>query len=46
MDPILFNNLLALLRDTIFNPLTQNGIPLAGRSGTLDIGRASLGLKP
>lgn len=29
MDPTVFNNLLASLRDTIFNVLTQNGTPFA-----------------
>jgi hypothetical protein len=29
MDPTLFNDLLASLRDTIFNVLTQNGTPFA-----------------
>src|SRR2546421_10269314 len=29
MDPTLLNNLLASLRDTIFNVLTQNGTPFA-----------------
>lgn len=29
MDPTIFNNLLASLRDTIFNVLTQNGTPFA-----------------
>ena len=29
MDPTLLNNLLASLRDTIFNVLTENGTPFA-----------------